>query len=376
MLSVCMQVKNEEMFIRESLESVKDIASEIIVVNNGSTDETRKILEEFGCIIFDSPNTTLDEGRNIYIKNASCPWILVLDADERIEKINKDYLYNILEHTETNIWAFNVRSFQYYGNGEWADVGLVRLFRNNNKICYNSSKIHTSIVPSILANNAEIADLKLYMHHVDILTKDRTKFKREKYKKAIEETIENVEVIGEINYLYRVFYSMEFIAEKDYTKASDILMEVLTAEHRYLNFAKTTLYRMFITSNNLKSFELRFFPEKIKWGNRLSELYDQIDFNVYYQLHIKNNESKAKYYYRKLIDLNKARPSDFLNLANLVRNGKLKSKYINSAIEMNSYLLKEVIYGVGEEPNLFKQQTCFIRNINIKELVRSEKEII
>ncbi len=376
MLSVCMQVKNEEMFIRESLESVKDIASEIIVVNNGSTDKTREILVEFGCIIIDSPNTTLDEGRNIYIANASYPWILVLDADERIEKINKEYLYNILEHTGPNIWAFNVRSFQYYGNGEWADVGLVRLFRNNNQISYNSSKIHTSIVPSILENNAEIDDLRLYMHHVDILTKNRTKFKREKYKKAIEETIENIEVIGEINYLYKVFYSMEFIAEKDYTKASHILKEVLLADHRYLNFAKTTLFRLFITSNDINSFELSFLPEKIKWGSRLSELYDQIDFNVYYQLFIKNNASKAKYYYRKLINLNKARPSDFLNLANLVRNIKLKSKYINSAIEMNSYLLKEVIYGVGEEPNLFKQQTCFISDINIKELVRSEKEII
>ena len=52
-LSICMIVKNEETVLAKSLESVKDIASEIIVVDTGSTDNTKKIAEDYGAKVYD-----------------------------------------------------------------------------------------------------------------------------------------------------------------------------------------------------------------------------------------------------------------------------------------------------------------------------------
>ncbi len=45
-ISLCMIVKNEEQFIEQCLNSVKDLVQEIIIVDTGSTDKTIKILRK------------------------------------------------------------------------------------------------------------------------------------------------------------------------------------------------------------------------------------------------------------------------------------------------------------------------------------------
>ena len=42
-ISVCMIVKDEEMVLERALKSVERIADEIIIVDTGSTDRTKKI---------------------------------------------------------------------------------------------------------------------------------------------------------------------------------------------------------------------------------------------------------------------------------------------------------------------------------------------
>ena len=46
-ISLCMIAKNEENFLGKCLNSVKSIADEIIVVDAGSTDKTKKIAKKF-----------------------------------------------------------------------------------------------------------------------------------------------------------------------------------------------------------------------------------------------------------------------------------------------------------------------------------------
>ena len=47
-ISVAMITFNEEKILRKTLESVKGLADEIVIVDSGSTDTTRDIAEEFG----------------------------------------------------------------------------------------------------------------------------------------------------------------------------------------------------------------------------------------------------------------------------------------------------------------------------------------
>lgn len=108
LISVVIPMYNSEKSIIKCIESVlsqtkKDIIQEIIVVNDGSTDNSeKKIIEKFleninnGFIkIISIPNSGVSKARNVGIKNSSGNWIAFLDSDDRwnVNKIEKQLNY-------------------------------------------------------------------------------------------------------------------------------------------------------------------------------------------------------------------------------------------------------------------------------------------
>lgn len=84
-LSVAMIMKDEEKHIGRCLESVKDIADEIIIVDTGSTDKSIEIAESFGAKIYYHPwENDFSLHRNQSIEYATGDWLLVIDADEEL----------------------------------------------------------------------------------------------------------------------------------------------------------------------------------------------------------------------------------------------------------------------------------------------------
>ena len=76
-LSLCMIVKNEERTIARALESIKALASELIVVDTGSTDGTKIIAAALGAKVFDFPWTDdFSSARNVSLSKATGDWIL------------------------------------------------------------------------------------------------------------------------------------------------------------------------------------------------------------------------------------------------------------------------------------------------------------
>src|SRR3989344_3480106 len=85
-LSLCMITKNEELLIRNCLNSVKDLVEEIIIVDTGSIDNTKLIAKKFTNKVFDFKwNDDFAEARNESLKYAGGDWILILDADEELD---------------------------------------------------------------------------------------------------------------------------------------------------------------------------------------------------------------------------------------------------------------------------------------------------
>ena len=81
-LSVSLISFNEEENIGRTLESVKDIASEIIVVDSHSTDKTREIAATFGAKVYEEEWKGFIGQKNSSLKKCSHEWVLCLDCDE------------------------------------------------------------------------------------------------------------------------------------------------------------------------------------------------------------------------------------------------------------------------------------------------------
>jgi len=67
---------------------------EIIVVNDGSTDNTSEVARKYGVQLIEQENKGLSGARNSGIRNAKGEWISCLDADD---KLHPDYLTRCLE---------------------------------------------------------------------------------------------------------------------------------------------------------------------------------------------------------------------------------------------------------------------------------------
>jgi len=82
-LSVVLAVRNEEKNIGRCLDSIKDIADEIVVVDEYSTDKTVEIAKEHGAKVFLEPHHNIFHiTKQGALEKATGEWILQLDADE------------------------------------------------------------------------------------------------------------------------------------------------------------------------------------------------------------------------------------------------------------------------------------------------------
>ncbi len=84
-LSVVIITFNEERNIGRCLDSVKEVADEIVILDSFSTDKTREICESRGARFFQHPFDGHIPQKNRAITFASHPHILSLDADEALD---------------------------------------------------------------------------------------------------------------------------------------------------------------------------------------------------------------------------------------------------------------------------------------------------
>ena len=84
-ISVVINTFNEAKNLPRVLESVKDFADEIVVVDMKSDDDTQKIAKEFEAHVYEHERMGyVEPARNFAIEKATGEWILILDADEEL----------------------------------------------------------------------------------------------------------------------------------------------------------------------------------------------------------------------------------------------------------------------------------------------------
>jgi len=129
-ISVSMIVKNEEVMLLDCLNSIKQ-ADEIIIVDTGSEDDTTKVIDEFakmykGNLIRKNFKWIYDfsAARNESLKYCTKDWVLIIDADETIEKGGINMIKRRIKHVTTDIVRINVKT-------DMEEFTSPRVFKNN-----------------------------------------------------------------------------------------------------------------------------------------------------------------------------------------------------------------------------------------------------
>ncbi len=180
-ISLCMIVKNEEENLFNCLASVDNYVDEIIVVDTGSEDNTKKIARIFGANVCDFEwINDFSVARNKSLSMAKCKGILWLDADDVVptgqEKIVDDIKLSIDKNC---FWARVVSPMQ---NSETSEFTQIRFFPNRQSI-YFEQKVHEQVAPSLVKEKINFVKSEFVITHTGYSNEDR---KIKKAKRNIE----------------------------------------------------------------------------------------------------------------------------------------------------------------------------------------------
>ena len=146
-LTVCLITRNEGKFLGSCLKSVFGLASQIIVVDTGSTDRTTEIAKSFGAEIYSFAwADDFSAARNVALEHATGDWILMLDADEELPAAQHERLLADIRKSD----AIGLR-LPLVNHGQEADgqCFVPRLFRNAPRVFYHG-RIHEQVFPSLV----------------------------------------------------------------------------------------------------------------------------------------------------------------------------------------------------------------------------------
>jgi len=154
-VSVIIPCYNHEKFIGRCLRSIIDQSLdkkdyEIIVIDDGSTDNSYKIIKEFSSsarIIRNKKNMGLPYSLNLGIKSSKSQYFVRLDSDDYV---NKNYLLFLLEFIERNKHETDAVSCDYL------------IVNDSEKIIKRENCIKKPIACGIIFNTSHLIDLGLY----------------------------------------------------------------------------------------------------------------------------------------------------------------------------------------------------------------------
>lgn len=135
-LSVALAVYNEEENLAACLDGIKSFATEIVIVDGGSSDRTVEIAEKYGAIVIVEENrTNFHINKQHAIDACNGDWILQLDADERVSTMLREEINQVISGDQNSAADAYYLKRRNYFLGRWMNKGgmypdpVIRLFR-------------------------------------------------------------------------------------------------------------------------------------------------------------------------------------------------------------------------------------------------------
>ncbi|WP_186429881.1 glycosyltransferase [Clostridium sp. BSD9I1] len=376
-LSACIIVKNEEQHIERCLESiyplVKKGIAEIILVDTGSKDKTIEIAKRYtDKIYFYEWMDNFAEARNFSISKAKGEYLLIIDADEEIEKeaLNKIIdLFNANNYKKFNAFTFKEKNFTDKDLKNFGIFTRAFIFKNSKDFFYTGS-IHEQ--PSILRPSQ---NLDANILHYGYITNEETKEKKfirnsKMLKEALIKDPNNLYYRYQLAVTYEVNYNLTEAVEQ-----IDIIINTIK------NKKHNQLYLLYYSAAARIYNSYKLYSRVIDICNiGLEKQYDFIDL-IYSELgafYAMENYQEALNYSEKYLNLLKSfKEHDIfhdtrflfhsLNCKDEIEKVKLICLYKTKKIELKELIKKCKFENISELSSryIIEDLVRFIWNYNI-----------
>ncbi|MSS72187.1 MAG: glycosyltransferase [Candidatus Latescibacteria bacterium] len=176
-LSVCLIVRDGAQTLDACLESVKDLADEIVVVDTGSGDGTVEIARRHGAKI--GHFTWCDDfaaARNASLRLATGDWTLWMDADDILPREAHDQVRQAMARGRQEAFYFTLENV----GADRSRYPQLRLFPNVPGAAFERT-VHEQIAPSLERLGIACVRTDIRVVHTGYTTPERTSEKRRKY---------------------------------------------------------------------------------------------------------------------------------------------------------------------------------------------------
>lgn len=163
-LSICIITKNEEKNIERCLRSFQKYDFELIVVDTGSTDQTKTVAYKYTPYVYDFEwCDDFAAAKNYAISKATQEYVMVIDSDEYLEAIDIQTLNRLVRENPDKVGRIKrVNTFIRDGIAQENTERINRVF-SKKMFCYEG-RIHEQVV-SVKGNNYETYMLPVRIGH-------------------------------------------------------------------------------------------------------------------------------------------------------------------------------------------------------------------
>jgi glycosyltransferase involved in cell wall biosynthesis len=175
-VSLCLIVRNEAANLHACLQPVTALFDEVIVVDTGSQDDTRRIAQNLGAKVVDFEwCDDFSAARNAALEHATGNWICWLDADDRLDAENRARLSNLLQQIRLQpadvarrVYVMTTASTSKHSSEPPTLISHARLFQAHAQARW-SGRVHEQITPALEALGDELVHTEVRIDHVGYL---------------------------------------------------------------------------------------------------------------------------------------------------------------------------------------------------------------
>ena len=146
--SIVIVCKNEEAVIEYLLQSAQAVTDDIVVYDNGSTDNTIAIAQKYGARVVQGVWEGYGKTKCKAMELAKHDWVLSLDADEALDAELQNTLNHLSFSNEKIVYRIPFKSFlgdKHLRWGEWGGDSHIRLF-NRKVVQWDGADVHEKLL--------------------------------------------------------------------------------------------------------------------------------------------------------------------------------------------------------------------------------------